>query len=114
MNKRLTLCLAVLLGMVSCSRQVTGDLQYFELKGAVSSLGEVPVFPDDKVTFDELGFIKLPGEVTSEEEVSGILADYTGPFKVVNWNPEVVDEEIYDYYEKQCDDDDEEDEEKNS
>lgn len=99
MKKTFTMGLAVLLGMISCSRQVTGDLQYFELKGSVSSLGEIPVFPDNKVTFDELGLIRLPGEVTTEEEVSGILADYTGPFKVVNWNPEVADDGIYDYYE---------------
>ena len=99
MKKRLILCLAVLLGMVSCSRQVTGDMQYFELKGKVSSLGGVPIFPDEKVSFDNLGIIDLPGEVSSEEEMPMVPAEYTGPFKVINWNPEAEDGEVYDYFE---------------
>ena len=99
MRKLLTIGLAGLLGIVSCSRQATGDLQYFELKGEVSSLGETPTFPGNEVSFDRLGFIDLPGEVTSEEDVSTILAAYTGPFKVVRWTDEAVDEGVEDYFE---------------
>ena len=104
MKIRLVIILSSIIWIVSCTTQATvptGDMQFFELKGNVSSLSGWNLYylPDSTASFDNLGFIKLPGDVTFEEEVSPQLAEYSGPFKVVRWNPDPEEGDDYDFME---------------
>ncbi len=81
------MCLLLLAACKHSSTMPTGDLQYYQLKGNVSSLDSVSLYPDNTISFDADGFIILPGTVSYEDEIPHLSSDYTGPFKIISWPP---------------------------
>lgn len=78
---------------VSCRQKtpLTGDLQYFELKGNVARLEDEWLFPDHVVSFDEEGYIVLPVEpveIDAYSEGGYYPKDASYPLKEYYWAEE--------------------------
>lgn len=78
---------------VSCRQKtpLTGDLQYFELKGNVARFEDEWLFPDHVVSFDEEGYIVLPVEpveIAAYSEGRPSPKDASYPLKEYYWAEE--------------------------
>ena len=77
--------------LCSCATHApTGDLQYFDLRGNVSSLDNEYFFPNSTASFDKDGYLIIDDENATVDTLSRLdnymLKEYRGPFRVIKFD----------------------------